>query len=48
VASRIEAAALRGLTRFVGREKEMATLRRPSIRPSPDQARWSVSWVRLV
>ncbi|MDM7999229.1 MAG: adenylate/guanylate cyclase domain-containing protein [Dehalococcoidia bacterium] len=27
VASRIEAAALRGLTRFVGREKEMATLR---------------------
>ncbi|MDM7998548.1 MAG: adenylate/guanylate cyclase domain-containing protein [Dehalococcoidia bacterium] len=27
VASRIEAAALRGLTRFVGREKEMASLR---------------------
>src|SRR5512136_75517 len=27
VASRIEAAALRGLTRFVGREKELATLR---------------------
>ena len=42
--SRLQAAAARGLSRFVGRDAEIEQLRRASTRPGRGAARWPPSW----
>jgi class 3 adenylate cyclase len=44
--TRLQAAARRGLTRFVGRDTELAVLRERSSRPVPGTGRRSPSWAR--
>ena len=44
VRSRLQAAAARGLTRFVGRDAEIELLRQALERPARVTARWSPSW----
>jgi len=43
---RLQAAAARGLTRFVGRHHELDALRQVWRRRRPGTARWWLSWVR--
>jgi len=46
VRTRLEASAVSGLTRFVGRNKEMEALSDASRRPAPAGVRWWGSWVK--
>ena len=46
VATRIAAATAKGLTRFIGRTRELQSLRRPTSKSNPAPARWWGSWAR--